>query len=58
MLVDDDGPRREALRSDLSRRYEADYEVVGVASAGSALAMLSELACSEPEYLVSGHNRP
>jgi thioredoxin reductase (NADPH) len=46
MLVDDDGPRREALRSDLSRRYEADYEVVGVASAGSALAMLSELAAS------------
>ena len=30
MLVADDEPRREALHRDLSRRYEADYEVISV----------------------------
>lgn len=49
MLVADDGPRLEALRLDLSRRYEADYRVVGVASAGAALAMLGDLAGSGAE---------
>ena len=28
MLVSGDGPRLDALRHDLSRRYEADYQVV------------------------------
>ena len=49
MLVADDEPRLVALRGDLSRRYEADYEVVSVASAGAALTMLAELAASGAE---------
>jgi len=49
MLVADDEPRREALHRDLSRRYEADYEVISVASAGAALARLGELASAGPE---------
>jgi thioredoxin reductase (NADPH) len=49
MLVAGDGPRLEALSRDLRRRYEADYRVVGVASAGAALAMLGDLAGSGVE---------
>ena len=49
MLVADDEPRLGALRRDLSRRYEADYRVVSVASAGAALAMLADLATSGAE---------
>jgi thioredoxin reductase (NADPH) len=49
MLVADDGPRLEALRRDLSRRYEADYQVVGAAAAGAALAVLDDLSGSGAE---------
>jgi thioredoxin reductase (NADPH) len=49
MLVSGDGPRREALRRDLSRRYEADYRVASVASAGAALTELADLAGSGGE---------
>ena len=49
MLVADDEPRREALHRDLSRRYEADYEVISVASAGAALARLGDLATAGAE---------
>jgi len=49
MLVGDDGPRREALHRDLSRRYEADYEVVSVDSAAAALARLAALAAAGAE---------
>jgi thioredoxin reductase (NADPH) len=49
MLVADDEPRRGALHRDLSRRYEADYEVISVASAGAALARLGDLAAAGAE---------
>jgi len=46
MLVSDDEARLEALRGDLSRRFETDYRVIGVAAAEAALTMLGELARS------------
>ena len=46
MLVSGDEPRLGALGRDLSRRYEADYEVVCVTSAGAALTMLADVAAS------------
>ena len=49
MLVADDEPRREALHRDLSRRYEADYEVISVASSGAALARLAAAAAAGAE---------
>ena len=49
VVVADDGARLEALRCDLSRRYEADYQVVGAASAGAALTVLADLAGSSAE---------
>lgn len=48
MLVAD-GPRREALHRDLSRRYETDYEVISVDSAAAALARLAALAAAGAE---------
>jgi thioredoxin reductase (NADPH) len=49
LLVAGDESRLDALRRDLSRRYEADYEVVSVASAGAALALLANFAASGAE---------
>src|SRR5262245_34013894 len=49
VVVADDRARLEALRCDLSRRYEADYRVIGVASAEAALTVLAELARSSAE---------
>ena len=49
VLVAEDGSRLEALRRDLSRRYEADYQVIAVASAAAALGVLRELAGSGAE---------
>ena len=46
VLVVEDGSRLEALRRDLSRRYEADYQVIAVASAPAALGTLRDLAGS------------
>jgi thioredoxin reductase (NADPH) len=46
LLVSEDGPRREALTTDLKRRYGADYQVIGAASAGAALRMLADFADS------------
>ena len=46
LLVSDDRPRLEALRRDLSRRYEPDYEVGGATSAAAALAALADHAGS------------
>jgi thioredoxin reductase (NADPH) len=46
LVVAEDAPRLEALTRDLSRRYDADYQVAGAGSAGAALAMLAELADS------------
>jgi thioredoxin reductase (NADPH) len=46
MMVTEDGPRLEALTLDLKRRYSADYRVISAASAGGALAILTELADS------------
>jgi thioredoxin reductase (NADPH) len=49
VLVVEDGSRLEALRRDLSRRYEADYQVIAVASAAAALGTLRDLAGSGVE---------
>jgi len=49
LLVSDDGPRLAALRDDLSRRYEADYQVTTAASAAAALTMLAVHAGSGAE---------
>ena len=46
LLVSEDGPQREALTADLKRRYDADYQVIGAASAGAALTMLADFADS------------
>ena len=46
LLVAEDGPRREALTADLNRRYAADYQVIGAASAGTALTTLADFADS------------
>ena len=43
-VVAEDGLRLEALTRDLQRRYDADYDVVGAASAATALTMLKDLA--------------
>ena len=44
LLVSGDGPRRDALHHDLSRRYRADYQISIASSAASALTMLAVLA--------------
>lgn len=49
MLVSGDGPRLDALRHDLSRRYEADYQVCVASSAAAALTMLAVLAGARAE---------
>ena len=49
VLVAEDGSRLEALRRDLSRRYEADYQVIAVASAAAALSTLRNLPDSGME---------
>ena len=49
VLVAEDGSRLEALRRDLSQRYEADYQVIAVASAAAALSTLRNLADSGME---------
>ena len=48
MLVSGDGRRLDALRHDLSRRYEADYQVCVASSAAAALTMLAVLAGARP----------
>jgi len=49
LLVSGNGPRLDALRHDLNRRYEADYEVTAAASAAAALTMLAVHAGSGVE---------
>src|SRR5690348_2254720 len=49
MLVSGDARRLDALRHDLSRRYEADYQVCVASSAAAALAMLAVLAGAHAE---------
>ena len=49
MLVSGDSPRLDALRHDLSRRYEADYQVCVASSATAALTMLAVLAGARAE---------
>jgi thioredoxin reductase (NADPH) len=49
LLVSDNASRLEALRDDLSRRYEADYQVTTVASAAAALTTLAVHAGSGAE---------
>jgi thioredoxin reductase (NADPH) len=49
LLVCDDGPRLETLRHDLSRRYQADYQVTTVTSAELALTALAAHARSGVE---------
>ena len=49
MLVSGNGPRLDALRHDLSRRYEADYQVCVGSSAASALTMLAVQAAARAE---------
>jgi ActR/RegA family two-component response regulator len=44
LVVANDGPRLEALTRDLQRRYGADYDVVGAATAAMALTMVKDLA--------------
>ena len=46
LVVAEDGPRRKALTADLNRRYAANYQVTGAASAGTALRMLADFADS------------
>ena len=48
-LVCDNGRRLERLRCDLSRRYEADYQVSIASSAVAALTMLAVLAGARAE---------
>ena len=48
-VVAEDGPRLEALTRDLQRRYDADYDVVGAATAASALTMVKNLATAGAE---------
>ncbi len=48
-VVAEDEHRLEALTSDLRRRYDADYRVVGTASADRALTTLADLANSGAE---------
>src|ERR1700759_4736107 len=49
MLVSGDGPRLNALRHDLSRRYQADYQVSVANSAAAARTMLAVLAGARTE---------
>jgi thioredoxin reductase (NADPH) len=49
MLVSGDARRLDALRRDLSRRYEADYQVCVASSATAALTMLAVLAGAHAE---------
>jgi hypothetical protein len=49
MLVSGDARRLDALRHDLSRRYEADYQVCVASSAAVALTMLAVLAGAQAE---------
>jgi thioredoxin reductase (NADPH) len=42
-VVDDDGTALEGLRTDLHRRYGADYDVTGTTSAAEALTQLDEM---------------
>jgi hypothetical protein len=49
MLVSGDARRLDALRHDLSRRYEADYQVCVASSAAAALTMLAVLAGARAE---------
>jgi thioredoxin reductase (NADPH) len=49
LLVCDNGRRLERLRRDLSRRYEADYQVSIASSAAAALTMLAVLAGADAE---------
>jgi thioredoxin reductase (NADPH) len=49
LLVSGDGPRLDALRHDLSRRYQADYQVSVASSAAAALTMLAVLAGAAAE---------
>lgn len=49
VVLSEDESRLEALTGDLRRRYDADYRIVAVASAGAALALLAEQADSGPE---------
>src|SRR5438874_2608331 len=49
MLVSGDARRLDALRHDLSRRYEADYQVCVASSAAAALTMLAVLAGAHAE---------
>jgi len=44
MLVSDDEPRLEALRYDLNRRYQADYQVCVASAAAAGLTMMAVLA--------------
>ena len=44
MLVSDDELRLEALRCDLSRRYQADYQVCVASAAAAGLTMMAVLA--------------
>ena len=41
LLVSGDGLRLDALRDDLSRRYQADYQVTVAGSAAAALTTLA-----------------
>jgi thioredoxin reductase (NADPH) len=43
VLVSEDAPRLKALASALKRRYGADYQVVSMASASTALVTLADL---------------
>jgi thioredoxin reductase (NADPH) len=43
-VVAEDKRRLEALTRDLQRRYDADYDVVGAATAATALTVLKDLA--------------
>jgi len=49
MLVSGDARRLDALRRDLSRRYETDYQVCVASSAAAALTMLAVLAGAHAE---------
>jgi ActR/RegA family two-component response regulator len=49
LLVSDDGLRLERLRRDLSRRYQADYQVSVASSAAAAQIMLAVLAGARAE---------
>ena len=57
LVVDDQLQDLELIRSELSKRYTADYEIVAEPSPATALSHLQELHASDAQViaLLAGH---